>query len=294
MNKKILFVHIPKTAGTSFRFAAQNYFGKENTFYDYGPSSMETSQVILKNVHEERDLYELSQKFARHDKLFLSGHFSVENYMYLFETLNVISFVRNPMEQVVSHYNHFKKDHGYEKELKDFVKEERFKNIQARCLKAKPSELFGFIGITEQYEKSIEMINAYYDINLEVFSENINKDKEVKYNSLSNGMKKLIMKENKEDFILYEKAKKIFENRVSCFNEKRKYTHIFIQEQTDKRIKGVAIEKNNSEPVRVEIDDYGRKVSVKAKELRPGLLEQRLPRNEYVGFEYFFQKRKNT
>ena len=49
MKKKqhLLFVHIPKTAGTSFRLAAQQFYGENNVFFDYGLESVETSKEIL-------------------------------------------------------------------------------------------------------------------------------------------------------------------------------------------------------------------------------------------------------
>ena len=40
----LLFVHIPKTAGTSFRNAAINNVGQEKVIQDYGVKANETSR----------------------------------------------------------------------------------------------------------------------------------------------------------------------------------------------------------------------------------------------------------
>ena len=39
-----VFVHIPKTAGTSFRLGADQYFGEKMVCRDYGPKAPETSE----------------------------------------------------------------------------------------------------------------------------------------------------------------------------------------------------------------------------------------------------------
>ena len=45
-NYPLFFIHISKTAGSSFRVAAERYFGKEHVFYDYGPKANETNPDI--------------------------------------------------------------------------------------------------------------------------------------------------------------------------------------------------------------------------------------------------------
>lgn len=284
MDNRILFVHIPKTAGTSFRLAAEKYFTKENTLYDYSPSSVETSEVILEYFYKQKDLYKLKQETQKKDKCFLSGHFHIAKYMYLFETLNIITFVRNPVDQVLSHYEHHCRHLGYTKDLRDFIQEDRFKNVQSRLLSAKPLELIGFIGLTERYNESIEMINDYYGFNLEILKKNINPNKKVF--DIDESIVEQIKKENSQDVELYEKAKALFEDRWHKYLSKEVYIHTYIQEENDDLIKGVAFTKNMQSPLKIKIPFQNTEVEVIVKDYRPGMLAHNFPRDGFVGFEY--------
>ncbi len=49
----IFFVHIPKTAGTSFRLGAESYFGRERIVYDYGKGSPASTPVVVDTLYAE-------------------------------------------------------------------------------------------------------------------------------------------------------------------------------------------------------------------------------------------------
>lgn len=286
MNKQILFVHIPKTAGTSFRKAAESYLGQENVYYDYSPASVETSPKILEYVYEEKDMYKLKQLFQKHERLFLSGHFHVGKYMFLFDTVNVITFVRNPIDQVISHYHHHCRDLNYKENFVTFIKDKRFKNMQSRMLSAKPLELYGFIGLTEEYAKSIELINASYGIDLKVLATNVTKDKKIVRNKIDEDILELIKKENQQDILMYEHACKIFNDRLSYFENGKDYVCTWIQEQKENSIRGVAFKRNSDEPTMVTLMDGDKEVEVRAASIRPGLVAHGVPRAGFIGFEY--------
>ncbi len=286
MHKHILFVHIPKTAGTSFRLAAQKEFSIDNIFYDYGPLVPATSNSILKYTYKQKDMYSLFLEFKKHEQLFLCGHFPVSKYMQFFDTLNVITFFRDPVEQVLSHYKHYVRLAGYKRDIVTFIKDKRFKNRQSKALAGKAIELFGFIGLTEEYSKSIELINSYYGLNIEVTSRNLDPDKTLTSSTLDNNIIELIKKENIADINMYENIKKIFNKRVECYEKNEIYTHIYIQERKNSNIKGIAFKNKGTEPVSVKLMDGEKEVSVEATSFRPGMLIHKLPREGFVGFEY--------
>jgi len=292
MNQKLLFIHIPKTAGTSFRLAAKKYFGDENTFFDYGPKVNETSDIIKQYSYNKPDMFLLSEELSKHTKLFLSGHIQAAKYAPLFDTLNTISFVRNPIEQVLSHYKHFITSHNYKESLESFIQEKRFQNIQSRMLAGRNLELYGFIGLTEEYEKSIKYINAYYDIDLEVMKENVRDIKELSRKKIDNKIISLIKSLNNEDVKLYNKIKKIFYKRMNLFNNGQSYKHLIIQNFDMKQVRGFAFEKNQINPLSIKIYKNNKLIdTIKAQNYREGLLKYALPRKNFIGFDYYFDKK---
>jgi hypothetical protein len=288
MNNHILFVHIPKTAGTSFRLAAQRYFGDDNTFYDYSPSSVETSEEVLHYVYQEQDLYGLSTCFAQGEKVFLCGHFPTSKYASFFESLNIITFVRNPLHQVLSHYKHHKTHLDYEEDLESFIQDQRFKNLQSRILSGRPLEFYGFIGLTEEYSKSIELINDYYGLDIAILEENISiHDETLTLEKLSPAIIQLIEAHNKEDFNMYNHVKKIFDERMKCHQNGVPYVHAVIQEYSVGNVRGCAFSRTLETPVEVSILGEGwQSGSLYANEHRLGMCGLNLPRKGFVGFSY--------
>ncbi len=290
MNKHILFIHIPKTAGTSFRIAAEEYFGKENTFYDYTLLSDETSKEIKTAIYDANDLYQLYSMISKSEDSFLSGHYSVEKYDRVYSALNIVSFVRNPIEQVISHFNHYKNYHNYKKEFVDFMKEPRFRNTQHSMLHRRPLAYYGFLGLTEEYATSIEMFNALYGTELLPIYANTKSEGSLKIEDIDKKTQDQIKRLNSKDIKLYESIKKQFELRKKLYNKKLPYTYGFIQAFEEKKISGLAFQRESDRAVLIDI--YADELyleTVVAKYMRQSQLLNSVPRKGFIGFDYIYE-----
>ncbi len=205
MNFPLFFIHIPKTAGSSFRVAAEQYFGSEATYFDYGKGSNETHPDILKFEYELKDRY-LAAKCIKKNAKFLSGHVIYPKYAPFFQAKSVVTFVRDPAQQVRSHYEHFSRLHGYKGNFEDFIKENRFCNMQSKALNGVWSDAIGFIGITERYNDSIGLFNQYYGTDIKVLDINKNAAKPSGTYTFTDDEISLIRKMNAQDFELYDYA----------------------------------------------------------------------------------------
>ncbi|AMJ95901.1 hypothetical protein AVL56_17350 [Alteromonas stellipolaris] len=209
-NFPLFFIHIPKTAGSSFRVAAEQYFGSDATYFDYGQGSKETHPDILKYEYELKDRY-LAAKCIKNNAKFLSGHVIYPKYAPFFQPKSVVTFVREPAQQIRSHFEHFSRLHGYKGNFKDFIKENRFANMQSKALNGVWNDAIGFIGITERYSESITLFNQYYSTDIKVLDINKNTAKPSGAYMFSEDEISLIRKMNPQDFALYDYALKRFD-----------------------------------------------------------------------------------
>ena len=286
----ILFIHIPKTAGTSFRIAAQEYFGKENTFFDYSPHDDNTSKLVRELIYTEKDLYKFYSTVSQGEHSFMSGHFPTARYAALYDTFNVVTFVREPVAQILSHYNHYKNLHGYEKDLRDFVKEVRFRDIQTKNLHQKDLAFYGFIGITEEYNTSIDLFNSIYGTKLEYKHINVKNEDSLHTEDIDKKTIDLIRRLNAKDIALYDTVCQQFEVRKTLYAKNQPFTYGFIQKITEDQISGMAFQRGNDEAVEIDIyagDKYLE--TVLAKNLRPGQVRNNVPRKGFIGFDYIYQ-----
>jgi hypothetical protein len=161
--RSLVFVHIPKTAGSSFREALERSF---YVYKDYRSNSAETSSVIKQYSYDNNDLFSLKKKTLNKRSVCIVGHIPILKYLGFVPIEHTVTFVRKPVEQLLSHYNHFVNEHGFTGDLAEFIQKPFNKNFQSKFIQGLPLGLVGHIGLTERYDESIEMINKQYDLNL--------------------------------------------------------------------------------------------------------------------------------
>lgn len=294
----LFFIHIPKTAGSSFRKAAEAFFGPQATFYDYGSKANETHRKILELDYEKQDRYATGQYILKHAR-FLSGHLPYSKYASFFHCKNIITFIRKPEQQIRSHFEHYKRHHGYTRDFKTFIQEKRFCNIQSRLLNGLSVEAFGFIGLTEEYETSIKLINQHYKIDLKSLTLNQNTSKIETMYSFDDEELQLIKEHNQNDMELYQQAAERFEQQAYCLNNDQDFVRFGLlhlpPKQAEHKINGWATcyENDTVQTLDIYINEELTD-TITAKEYRGIAKERNMNRNGYIGFMYEFPKTVKT
>ncbi|WP_444910586.1 sulfotransferase family 2 domain-containing protein [Microbulbifer sp. TRSA005] len=281
----LLFVHVPKTAGTSFRFGALAYFGDGSICLDYGPESMETSDVVKKWMGEIPDPWSFFQEMKYENRKMLSGHFNAIRYVPVFGLENTVTILRDPIQRVVSEYKHFSRHNRYKGAFRSFYSKPSFTNRQLKIFRGLSWPALGFVGLTERYDESLQLLNKKFGLEIPYLAENLGREKlEEKYDIPQDELEELRIL-NAGEITLYKKAVSQFEWRVLLSRRGERFVAGSIFSQSNKRIRGCAIPEQNNEAVvlRVKVDG-AYKGEVLANEYRADLRANGAGRGGFVGF----------
>ncbi len=171
-NLRLLSMHIPKTAGTSFYQILQQAYGRNGVMrLDYRPA---LGQFIVKGKS-----YNSKNLPAR--VCALHGHLNykvISAYLELNEEIKIITWLRNPIERVISNYyyllerldDRFKVDplHPYTldrmtKSLLEFAKSNQEKNRLFKYFRGTDLGSFYFVGIIENFDEDIMELGKRLD-----------------------------------------------------------------------------------------------------------------------------------
>ena len=179
---QLLSVHIPKTAGTSFRMILNDAYGKENVCrLDYNSKKNKVTvneQPYLE--HALPDSYPI-----------IHGHFIPRDVYAKFNidpAIPVITWLRHPVEQVISHYYYqvqlFQEatiDKGVDvirlqRTLLEFAADPQIRNRSTRQLQGKHIDDYFYVGIVEQFDQDVQEIATLLGWkNIKRYTENVTK-----------------------------------------------------------------------------------------------------------------------
>jgi len=219
-NRRIIFLHLPKNAGTTMNSILKKKYSKKEIFQiGYNESG-------IWNLNEFKEL----SQYEKDEIKFLTGHFNFGLHEHFSNRFEYITMMRNPVERTISFYNYVKrlKDHRLldvvkNKSLLECVTEIKdfdVVNGQARKLSGTNDESlmlkkalenieqhFTFVGIQENFEESMILLND--KVNLKIRT--LNHLNRAGLNSeIDNELIMEIEKQNQIDIELYNIMKNRF------------------------------------------------------------------------------------
>lgn len=173
VNRIHFFVHIPKTAGTSFREALERN-ELAHVLHDYGKgdpnSDADLMAIDYKELTPEHGIFR-PEKYN-----FICGHVSYRKYAHCVTPDSVVSIVRNPIERLVSEFQHSKRHDGFTGGFTDFYTNPAYDSFvqdkQSKMLKGLELSPGPMIGLTSHYKYFVELYSSKLGLPMELVAVN--------------------------------------------------------------------------------------------------------------------------
>lgn len=228
MSDHLIFIHIPKTAGSTFLQVVKRQYRKNEFLY-------------LHLTEEDKVFLDAMTDDEKRGIKCLSGHIRYGYHRFLPGSCDYITFLRHPVKRVVSLYYYIlrnKHHYFHERMVSEKLSLEGFVNLptevyveisnqQTDLLSSYPEpgnpfdtakdniSKFLFTGITERFDESLVLLsrkagwrNIYYN------SSNISKNYEIGQ-VLTDKVKERILERNDLDMRLYTFASELFERAIA-------------------------------------------------------------------------------
>ncbi len=198
-NKKYLSIHIPKTAGVSIRNILKEHFGPGFVQY-YWQITDAWGRVVDK---------------VPSDATCVHGHYHADKLARLFPGARLITWVRDPVERVISSYHHQLREpdmnhsvcrelHDRKLSLTEYATLPLMRNEMTRYFGSKKPEDFLFIGIVEEFEPSLAVMAELLGFAVpRPRRDNVNPEKPADRYELDPAVRREILAVNEQDADLY-------------------------------------------------------------------------------------------
>ena len=219
-DKSVVFLHMPKCAGSSMKKIFQSTY-KDRFRVDYTDNFF---QIPQENRYRAISHACSTKQYKIEAGEFVYGHFFPFKYIQSNQTnslenrFNLITFLRDPIDRLASHYTFFRKtDHSGHYLWRKMIKEDwsfaRFalstemKDFYSQYLFQVPICRFDFLGIHENLARDWTRLIEFLDIE-HIELPLMNQSYSEKFSSsIPESLKKDIRNHHSQDYYLYEYAR---------------------------------------------------------------------------------------
>ncbi|MGR9108338.1 MAG: sulfotransferase family 2 domain-containing protein [Gammaproteobacteria bacterium] len=221
----IIFVHVPKAAGSSLRLAISARVGDERIFID-------NNQPMAKAGWHRKSLCLIASCYARQPREpVIFGHFLAGKYArftgsgFVKRPGNRYAIVlREPLQRAISHYYYWKRTdlpghRIWERCMRENWSLERFLlgpehiNFQSRFVWRFPMEQFDFVGLADRFQDSLKLLGEIFPEFKELDFLWANANEEPARDSLYSidaNLDQEFKRLNRLDYSVYHRAEEIF------------------------------------------------------------------------------------
>jgi len=235
LNRTIIFLHIPKAAGTTIHSILENQYSSKSIFSIHGGK-----------VQESMDKFKRLSDKRKREIILIKGHMKFGLHKFIPQPSTYFSLIRDPIDRIVSHYhyvlrtpNHYlyNKVKKADMDIKEYVESgisTELNNGQLRDLSGVgksfkfgecPNNLmkivryninthFSFIGLFERFDESIIFLKRQFNWKTPYYiHRNVTKNR-MKVKELDSETIKTIIKYNKMDIQFYNDYKEKFDKLI--------------------------------------------------------------------------------
>lgn len=211
----LVSVHIPKTGGLTFLDNVLEPTFGDRLLLDYNDRPM-THDDAERNMHAIR-FFPSNEVLTRYDCI--HGHFLPVKYANSIRHCEFVCWLRNPVQRVISRFFQGKRAASTNPQnnspigdmtFTEFLSWDRLHNLYAKYLWRFDLDRFDFVGITEEYERSINVFRLRFGIDTwRGRAVNVNPDKDyTRPYDVSDKTREFIERTNLEDMDIYERGKR--------------------------------------------------------------------------------------
>ncbi len=163
MPRDIVFLHVPKTGGSAVRTALVGGCRDRRVLFDYGADEKQTTPALRDALSADGRPGQgasLRRHFGDRRGLLLIGHFQADKYWDAFHPDSFVTFLRDPIDRLISEYNHHVERYGAELELEAFIATTRFSRHVSNLFRGVDPAEFGFVGFTDTFEDDLRALSS--------------------------------------------------------------------------------------------------------------------------------------